>query len=124
LEAALEDHIALHTHWNSALLGDMTSHELACLKCSICIHNPFPGDDMIKSQIQHFGITLNIPTQSADRTSVTSVSEDDEIKQINRDKDPEDDRDKALDDDAANEEEDDELEEEDEVQEAAKANRD
>ena len=75
---------------------------------------------MMKSQIQH----SNIPTQSADRTSLTSVSEDDKIKQINRDKDPEDDLDKALDDDAANEEEDDELEEEDEVQKAAKANRD
>jgi hypothetical protein len=57
------------------------------------------------------------------RTGVVNILEEDEIKQVYRDREAEDALDEAQDDEAAEEEEDDELEEEDEVVRAAQGNR-
>ena len=57
------------------------------------------------------------------RADVANILEEDDIKQISRDRSAEDALDETEDDEAAEEEEDDELVEEDEVVRAAEANR-
>ena len=64
-----------------------------------------------------------IPEQDRIRADIAHILEEDEIKQIYRDRSSEDALDEAEDNNAAEEEEDDESEEEDEVVRAAEGNR-
>ena len=69
------------------------------------------------------GTMLRTLGESAKNDSIPHILEEDQIKQLYRDRSTEDALDEASENEAAEEEEDDEAEEEDEVVRAAEANR-
>ena len=77
----------------------------------------------MKASTRQLSAVPETPEEHENRAEVANILEEDEIKQIYRDRGAEDPLDEAQDDEAAEEEEDDELEEEDEVVRAAEANR-
>jgi hypothetical protein len=82
----------------------------------------YSGDETMKGLTGEFGGTPDIFFKSNNRDGVASIVEDDEIRQIEQDKDPEEAFDEELDDADAEEEEDDELAQENAVDRAAERN--
>jgi hypothetical protein len=78
---------------------------------------------VIDETMRNVGTMLITHGESGENISIPHILEEDQIKQIYRDRGAEDALDEAEENEAAEEEEDDEAEEEDEVVRAAQANR-